>query len=301
MNVNGVGRPIFQVIDLTKKKKSKGMKEGISPYECEYCLKRINPKNKARHQKICYVKKNGKSPNATIYYAHRKKPYLTTYTEEITIDEDKEKIVPFVDKKIILKNGKIIEERLIVYCPAASGSGKSRWSAMYSEQYHQKYPKREIFLFSRLGQDEAFDKLKYVKRVKLEKMIDNQIEIEDLKDTLCIFDDVEAIESKILLERMLNLMHRVLTMGRHTGTSVIFCKHIACDRKATADILNEAHIICVFPHAGSKGPLNYLLDNHLGLTKEQKEKVRNVDSDWVAISRSTPPIAFHETGSFALL
>lgn len=303
MNIEHKGQSVFQVVDITKKKRKDKLKEGISPEECEYCFKRLNPKNKARHQKICYVKKNGNSPNnATIYYAHRKKPNIQTYIEEITIDENTQKILPFVDMKKVLSNGKIITERLVVYCTGASGSGKSRWGAMYSELYHSKYPKNEIYLFSRLDKDEAFDKLKYVKRVKLDKMLENDgnIEIDDLKNSLCIFDDLDGLQSKVLLAKLENLMVRVLNQGRHTGTSVIYCKHIACDRRKTADILNEAHILVLFIHNGSKGPLNYLLENHLGLDKEQRHKIKNVDSDWVAITRSAPPIAYHENGAFAL-
>ena len=126
---------------------------------------------------------------------------------------------------------------------------------MYCEKYHEKYSSRPQYLFIRLEKDKALDKLKYIKRVKLDKMLEDDIDLEDVKDCLCIFDDIKAIENKLILSKINNLMHRILIMGRHSNTSVIFCKHIVCDRKATTDILNEAHAVCVFPHNGSKGPL----------------------------------------------
>ena len=231
MNSSNIGQAVFQVCETSKPKRTTKKPDGVSNEKCEYCHKKTTPSNKARHLRACPVKNYGKGANCTIYSAHRKKPTITTYIEELVIDDNKQKIYPIVDKLLVLKDGKEIIERAIIYIVGASGSGKSRWASNYCEKYKEKYSYRPQYLFSRLEKDEALDKLKYIKRVKLDKMLESDIELEDLKDSLCIFDDIEAIENKAILAKINNLMHRILTMGRHTNTSIIFCKHIACDQK----------------------------------------------------------------------
>ena len=186
MNTSNIGLQVFQVCVTSKKKRTIKKPDDVSSEKCEYCFKKISHSNKARHLKICSVKKYGKSAgDCTIYSAHRKKPTIDTYIEELVIDETKQKIYPIVDKLLVLKDGKEIIERAILYITGSSGSGKSRWAANYCEKYKEKYSSRPQYLFSRLEKDEALDKLKYIKRVKLDKMLENDIELDDLKDSLC--------------------------------------------------------------------------------------------------------------------
>ena len=70
MNTSTIGQAVFQVCNTSKLKRKTKKTDGISNDKCEYCYKKTTPKNKARHLKICSVKKYGKGAQCTIYSAH---------------------------------------------------------------------------------------------------------------------------------------------------------------------------------------------------------------------------------------
>jgi hypothetical protein len=122
-----------------------------------------------------------------------------------------------------------------LYITGASGSGKSYYSAEYIKQYIKKHPKNEVMLFSSVGDDAVLDKIKKVKRFKIHNgdFVGEQFSIDDFKDCLLIFDDVDCISSKPILKKVYEILDKALTTGRHTGTSVVYTTHTACNGKAT--------------------------------------------------------------------
>jgi type II secretory pathway predicted ATPase ExeA len=78
--------------------------------------------------------------------------------------------------------------RDILYVVGASGSGKSYFTRQFADQYRKLYPKRKIFLISSLTEDNSIDK---IKDLKLTPFLADDIQAEDFKDSLVIFDDCE--------------------------------------------------------------------------------------------------------------
>jgi hypothetical protein len=184
------------------------------------------------------------------------------------------------------------KERDILYITGASGSGKSYYSAEYIKQYIKKHPKNEVMLFSSVGDDAVLDKIKKVKRFKIHDgdFVGEQFSIADFKDSLLIFDDVDCISSKPILKKVYEILDKALTTGRHTGTSVIYTTHTACNGKATKLILTESHSVTFFISGMGGKSSRYLLDSYLGLDKKQIERFKNIKSRWTTIMKTYPQL-----------
>jgi hypothetical protein len=193
-------------------------------------------------------------------------------------------------------------ERSVLYITAPSGSGKSYYTKGYIEQYHKAYPKRDVFIFSSLDSDPTLDKLKYIKRIKIkeEKFLNAELSAVDFKDSLCIFDDCDVISNKIVHKKVFNVLDNVLETGRHFAVSVVFTSHNATMGNATKRILNESHSITIFPKNAGGKMLKYLLDQYLGLDKDEIKRLKNLDGRWATIVKSYPMVVMSEKEIFQL-
>ena len=89
---------------------------------------------------------------------------------------------------------------------------------LYVQCYKKLYKDREIYLFSGIEEDEgSLDNMKDLKRVKIFEagFLDSDFLLEDFKDSLVIFDDLEMINSKKLKDKILKLQDSMLCGGRH--------------------------------------------------------------------------------------
>ncbi len=193
-------------------------------------------------------------------------------------------------------------ERQILYITGASGSGKSYYTMNYVNEYKKMYPKNELYLLSSVEPDgSAIDKIKGLKRFKLdETFIKEQFTINDFKDCLIVMDDCDCISSKVLKMKIKHILDMVLDTGRHTNTSMIYTSHIANAGMETKHILSEAHSITIFPKTLGGRAMKYLLDNYLGLDKQQIKKLKKLNSRWVTIIKSYPMIVIGEKQAFML-
>lgn len=193
-------------------------------------------------------------------------------------------------------------ERSVLYITAPSGSGKSYYTKQYIEQYHKMYPKRDVFMFSSLDDDTTLDKLKYLKRIKIkdDKFLNAELSAEDFKDSLCIFDDCDVISNKVVHKKVFTILDNLLETGRHFAVSVIFTSHNATMGNATKRILNESHSITIFPKNAGGKMLKYLLDQYLGLDKDEIKRLKNLDGRWATIIKSYPMVVMSEKEIFQL-
>ena len=75
---------------------------------------------------------------------------------------------------------------------------KSTYTRKYLEQYVKKYRSRHIDLFSSLPSDKSLDKIK-PKRIKLDDSLrTDPIKVQEFRESVCIFDDIDAISDKKL-------------------------------------------------------------------------------------------------------
>jgi GTPase SAR1 family protein len=186
-------------------------------------------------------------------------------------------------------------ERDILYITGPSGSGKSTYVVNYCNEFKKKYPKRPIYVLSSLAEDETLDKIKGLKRIKLdEKMCSEPLEAEMFKECCVIADDTDVISDKKIRDAVITLINQILEIGRHFKTTLIMTNHLATAGRDTRRILNEAKSITYFPSSGSSHGIKYLLTEYCGISKKDMLKAKKAGSRWVTIFKNYPCVLMGE-------
>ena len=192
-------------------------------------------------------------------------------------------------------------ERNIHYVTGASGSGKSYWTKNYIAEYHALYPKRMVYLFSALSDDKTLDKLKYIKRIKLEgDFLTDTIDVQIFKDAMVVFDDTDTIDNKFVRNKVYSILGQILQTGRHFNIDCVYTSHLATDKNNTKLILAETHAVTIFPTGLGGRSIKYLLEAYFGMDKIQIQKIKRLKSRWVTILKTYPMCVFSEKECFLL-
>ena len=99
------------------------------------------------------------------------------------------------------------DKREIYYVAGASGSGKSFQARGIAERYKKLFPDREIYLISKLTEDETLDTMKTGKpsRINVETLLSNPIDnIDVFENSLVIFDDYDLNDIKVFIHNKIN-------------------------------------------------------------------------------------------------
>ena len=192
------------------------------------------------------------------------------------------------------------KERSIFYLTGASGSGKSYYASGLAQQYSKQYPKNDIYLFSAVKSDPILDKIKKLMRIDLKKFMEQEIDIEDFKDSLVIYDDCDSLPDKNIKKKVTSLQDRILQEGRHWNISAIITSHLSCAGKETKMILSEAHSITFYPMSLQGRNLKYLLEQYMGLDKNQISKIKKLKSRWITFCKTMPQVILSEKEIYVL-
>ena len=186
-----------------------------------------------------------------------------------------------------------------IYVPAPSGSGKSTFIGMYLKQLRLKHPNRKIVIFSRVPFDEPLDRFKKLTRIPLEVdyLEANPLRVEDFKNQILIFDDIDTIINKALVKHLRHFRDDVLEVGRHFGITCISTSHIITNHNATRTLLNEAQAVVLFPRGSSFYQIKNYLERYLGLTSREIDEFKKLPSRWVWIWNEYPKYLIHEKGA----
>lgn len=191
-------------------------------------------------------------------------------------------------------------EREILYITGASGSGKSTYTANYIKQYRKLYKKNEVYVFSALPEDESLDVIS-PKRIKIDKsLVEDPLTVDIFENSLVVFDDIDVISDKKIREEVYKILNQILETGRHYKVSCVITNHLPTAGKDTRRVLNECHSITYFPHSGSKRGINYLLEEYIGMDKEDIKKIKKMKSRWATIYKNYPQIAMTEKNIYIL-
>jgi hypothetical protein len=214
-------------------------------------------------------------------------------TEEIILDSN-ETFTPMPNTS---------KERDVLYIFGQSGSGKSYYVYLYGMNYKKNYKKNSIYVFSSLESDkEGLDRIPNIKRIALneEFLNDEMIPIEEFKNSLIIFDDVDNIASKPLKKKVWAYMNSFLQCGRHFKCSLAITFHVSAGGADTKMIINEATSITYFPATVGGRNLKYMLDSYLGLDKQQMSKIKKLNSRWITVVKSYPKVILSEKSCYIL-
>lgn len=196
----------------------------------------------------------------------------------IELEDGMFQVIPNPDPKV----------REVLYVAGMSGSGKSYFAKGYAEAYKKLFPEREVYLVSKLEEDETLDNMKIgkPKRISLDSLITDPPELDEFKECLIVFDDWDSL-TKPYLPIVHKLIEDLCIMGRHTVTSVLILSHYLSNYKMTRLLLAESMYFVVYPMATSFKALNYVLTNYAGMEKEQVLDLKRLGR-WVCIFKNYP-------------
>jgi hypothetical protein len=231
--------------------------------------------------------------------------------EDDELEEIYEEAINFLNsrqkKEIILEDGRIVptmpkDPTVRTYTCGPTGSGKTTWVINYCKEILLRAGnrKKKIFIFSVLTEDEALDKLG-VLRIKIDdSLLSKPIQLDELKNSICIFDDIETFSNKKYRDTVANLRDQCLSEGRHHGISTMCTNHQITDYKKTRNMLAECEFITFFPQSGGLNNIKRLLTTYIGLGKEEMNKILCLPSRWVTIYNRYPLTCLYESGIFLL-
>lgn len=221
----------------------------------------------------------------------------------ISVESDKNKVKESFDEFKLDKDFErfqqipgVGKERDILYICGSSGSGKTTYGSRYIDEYKKKYKNNGIYLFSSVDKDSTLDKIKGLKRIKLnETFLNSDIPKESFQNTLIIFDDCDVISNKQLKNKVDAISNMLLETGRHLNASILYTNHVANDKNKTKKILNEMHSLTFFKNLGNY-QLEYLLKSSFGFNKKEINNIKKNfnDSRWCTIFKTFPFICMFE-------
>lgn len=193
-------------------------------------------------------------------------------------------------------------ERQTLYIAGPSGSGKSTYVANYLKYWQKLHPKKEIIIFSRIDKDNAFTD-RNIKMSKIdidEDLIDEPIDVDnELSDSMVIFDDINTIRDKEIKNEIIHLQEDILEAGRHSDIDIINTNHKLMDYKATRTLLNESQFVTFFTGVGNYHNKRFLKE-YIGVDKKMINRILNLKSRWVTISRNYPQYCISENEIFII-
>jgi len=164
-------------------------------------------------------------------------------------------------------------ERQILYICGSSGSGKSYYVCQFLKQYKITFPDNEIFMFSTISDDPSLKDIK-INYLNLDSLKEDELSSKDFINSIVIFDDCDTIRNKQTKIKVIGILDDILQTGRHYNVYCIITNHTLYNGAQTKLMLAEAHSITYFPKTAGGKAVKYLLDNYLGLEKDEIKKIK---------------------------
>lgn len=211
-------------------------------------------------------------------------------------------LIKDLDKKyfqIPKDQGKLIpipmieSSRIAVFGP--SGVGKSTWISKFMKKYIEYYPKNHIYVFSPKLDDPAYKDIKQLDYVKLDDgVVDEPLDCDEFKDSMCVFDDIESITDKHINNAITKFRNQCLEIGRAPYNITTICvHHVILASEKTKIILNECDEVVLFPKSNFS-QIESLCRRYYGFTRDQIAYLRDVPSRYAVIKRSYPTTILSE-------
>lgn len=183
-----------------------------------------------------------------------------------------------------------------------AGSGKSFWCCEYIKEYIKVHPKRPVYLFTTITSDIGC--LKDIKKIKIVELnsgfASDDIPMEELKQSLCLFDDIDNIRDKFLKKKLFQTLNDTLQVGRKFEIDVVITFHVANAGHDTKIILNECNSITFNYRVMGNRALKYLLDAYLGLDRKQIERIKKLEGRMITVMKTYPKLVLSEKELYVL-
>lgn len=189
--------------------------------------------------------------------------------------------------------------RNCLYICASSGSGKSYLTAdlikqwrkrWYNEKKGHKF-KGRVFLISPKDYDEPLDTQQVFRiRVDNENFVneDTRIQMKDFENSLVIFDDCEALTKELRLGVM-DLLNKILTLGRSYHISCINIVHQITNFRESRIPIIESDTVIIFPKSGLRHQYERFLKIYCGYSKDEAQTILELPTDrYIIIHKNYP-------------
>lgn len=192
-----------------------------------------------------------------------------------------------------------------IFVAGGTLSGKSYWVRMVVFDYLDRFPENKFVLFSTLDKDDDLykdiDEERFFKiRLDRENLLNNPIEMSELKDSIVVCDDVH-LSDKLLDKAYTKLKDEIIKAGRHKNIYSIVTSQALLDGHKTKVLLENSFQVVGFPESAGRYQLGNYLRDKMKLDKAMINRVLNVDSRWVLLSRTKPMYCLNERGCFFLV
>jgi hypothetical protein len=222
------------------------------------------------------------------------------YREAISEIKNKE------GKELKLVDGRMFplpnrEQRECIYISAPSGAGKSTWAANYILLWKKMFPEGNLYIFSKLAEDEILDQFEPL-RIKInETLIDDEFDLNIFEaPALVLFDDIDSISNKKIQEAVINIQDNILDIGRHYDIWCLSTSHMLMAYKRTRNLINESSGIVFFPNSGSTYHIKRFLREYAGLNKKQIERILTLHSRWIFLHKNYPMYIISEHEAYLI-
>lgn len=201
------------------------------------------------------------------------------------------------------------EKRFSEYIAAPSGGGKTYLATGLIKEYANVYPDKLVYVFSRgdIDDDPAFNDIECTQIPINEDLLENQLDIVEMakesgNGCVFVFDDCGTISDCALRKEVERIICDILEVGRKYDVNIIVTNHLIIpnERKFARTIMNELTVLTIYPKCGSVQQITHALKTYWGLNKNQIQKILELDSRWVRISKGYPQYVLYEYGAYIL-
>ena len=128
--------------------------------------------------------------------------------------------------------------------------------------------------------------------------------MDELRNSICIFDDVDSVRDKKLKESLNKLKDDILKNGRsHSGDrnediDVIMTNHNVLGGHETTTMIRESFFYVVFPKGSTTQSLNQITKKYSGLKNDHVQRVIRNPARYVIIHNTHPGYVLTEKEIF---
>ncbi len=202
------------------------------------------------------------------------KAYRTRSKYEYRLDDGKMVVLPSKESERVFAAGK-------------SGAGKSFWTASYMREYSEMFEDRRVFLFSTHEDEKAYRLIEHTAIPLDEAFIEAAPTLEDLSNSLCVFDDCDNLQNKKIAAAVDALNADLISNGRKYNIHVVTLAHQLMEYKRTRNQLNEANRVVFFPQ-GSQYHNQRYLKVYAGISGAWMKKILAERSRWICLDNRVP-------------
>lgn len=190
----------------------------------------------------------------------------------------------------------INKERGILYVCGASDCGKTTYSLKYIKNFLDIYKDHDFIVFTQSDDFESYEKFGIKPKVIQidDSLVENPINIMELKNSIVLFDDVDAIDGKKVRKAIFNLIYKIMKIGRKAKISIIVTYHMVTGGNETRYIIFESQYITLFLEGGSHNQFKNLFKYYLGIDVKKLEDFKKLESRWVTIHKNYPRFMISE-------